>query len=493
MNRPPAGVRVMALVRWGLVAAAALAAVFSILSFAGVLGDDHGAGAGGLYYCPMHPSVVQDHAGECPICGMTLVPKPAGNVVPSTTMTPALAGGADGGAAARRGRYRCPMHPHRTSDDPNARCPDCGMKLEPWPDAATAEPAAAVAVAGLTPVQLAPERIQLIGMRTAVVKRQPRGGALRTVGLVAASERGLAQVTARFAGWIQKLPVSSTGERVRRGQVLATIYSPEVLQAQQELLVASGWGGGVAGEAGDAGGVAGEAGGLLAAARRRLELLGISPREIEDVLRAGKAGETVALRSPADGYVVVKNAVAGVALQPGTVLFEIADLSTVWVTAEVYEQDIARVHVGQRAFFQLGSYPGEDHRGKVQFVSPVFDQQTRTLQVRVELKNRFDRSGPRLRPGMSGTVYLDLPATTGLMVPAEAVVDTGESRYLFVAKAGGVFEPRSVTLGARAGDWIEVIGGVAEGETVVTTGNFLIDSESRLRAAVEARATGAAR
>jgi Cu(I)/Ag(I) efflux system membrane fusion protein len=434
--RAPAGVRTMSIVRWVLVIITALVATLSILSYAGVFSGGKPRPAAQLYYCPMHPSVVQDHPGECPICNMTLVPKPPGPVKPSGTMAPSA------------------------SESPSA-------------------------VPGLGPVDLTPERIQLIGMRTAAVKREALAGELRSVGVVAANERGLSQVTARFAGWIQKLSASTTGERVRRGQVLATVYSPDVLRAEQELLVAAGWGAGQAGGAAHRDREPTALAGLAANARRRLELLGISAQEIDDVLRTGKPAEAIAIRSPVDGFVVAKNAVAGVAIQPGTVLFEVADLSSVWVTADVYEIDVSRVHVGQRARLALAAYPGESYTGKLQFVYPVLDGQSRTLKVRLEFKNRTDRNGPRLRPGMSGTVYLDLPATSGLMVPAEAVVDTGEMHYLFVAKEGGRFEPRLVKVGARAQGKVEIVSGVAEGEEVVTTGNFLVDSESRLRAAIE--------
>jgi RND family efflux transporter MFP subunit len=162
----------------------------------------------------------------------------------------------------------------------------------------------------------------------------------------------------------------------------------------------------------------------------------------------------------------------------------------VWVTADVYEQDISRIHVGQRARLELNAFPGETQTGKVQFVYPTLDPANRTLKVRLEFKNRFDRTGPRLRPGMYGTIHLDLPATTGLMVPADAVVDTGEMHYLFVAKEGGRFEPRTVKIGAHLKDRVEILSGVTEGETVVTTGNFLVDSESRLRAAIEGQTSG---
>jgi membrane fusion protein, copper/silver efflux system len=488
----PPGVRTMSIVRWMLVILTGLVASLSILSYAGVLSGGNSASAEQLYYCPMHPAVVQDRPGECPICSMTLVLKPKGKVKASATMKPAIAAG-DAAAPATGGKYYCPMHPERTSDDPNARCPNCGMKLEPRPAASksgkAAPPGPRADVPGLGPVDLTPERIQLIGMRTATVKREALGGELRTNGVVGANERGLAQITTRFAGWVQNLSVSTTGERVRRGQVLATIYSPDVLRAEQEMLVATGWNAGQPG--GSASHEAPALTSLAANARRRLELLGISAQEIDEVLRTGKPSEAVAIRSPVEGYVVAKNAVAGVALQAGTVLFEVADLSKVWVTADVYELDVSRVRVGQRARFELASYPGEVHTGKVQFVYPVLDGQSRTLKVRIELRNRSDRSGPRLRPGMYGTVYLDLPATTGLMVPAEAVVDTGEMHYLFVAKDGGHFEPRLVKVGARAQGKVEIASGISEGEKVVTTGNFLIDSESRLRAAIEGQGSPA--
>jgi Cu(I)/Ag(I) efflux system membrane fusion protein len=191
-----------------------------------------------------------------------------------------------------------------------------------------------------------------------------------------------------------------------------------------------------------------------------------------------------------DGYVVSKSAVAGLAIQPGTVLFEVADLTKVWLTADVYERDVPRVHVGQPARVELASYPGDSVTGKVQLIDPVLDADSRTLRVRVELENRFDGNGPRLRPGMYGTVYLKLPPTTALTVPAEAIVDTGETQYLFVVQPGGHFEPRLVKVAGRREDRVEIGGGVAEGETVVTTGNFLVDSESRLRAAIEGQTGG---
>jgi Cu(I)/Ag(I) efflux system membrane fusion protein len=355
----------------------------------------------------------------------------------------------------------------------------------------TAAPAAAgapaSAVPGLVPIEVSDERIQRIGVRTEKVIRQSLAGELRTAGVVEADERRMARVSPRFAGWIEELFVSETGQRVKRGQPLARIYSPEVLQAQQELLTALGWSAGPAAGTLPHHGETTPMAGMVADARRRLELLGISPSEIAAIEQSRKAQPAITLRSPVEGHIIGKNAVAGTTVSPGTSLFEVADLSSVWVVAEVYEGDLPRVRLGQPARFEASAHPGDSFRGKVKFVYPTVDATSRTLRVRLELRNRPGPDGLALRPGMFGEVALDLPATSGLMVPAEAVVDTGDVQYLFVTRPGGRFEPRRIKLGARRGDRIEVLDGVAEGESVVTTANFLIDSESRLRAAIERR------
>lgn len=431
---PPAGARAAAIVRWVLVAAVATAAAGSIASYRGIGHSPAAASkAATLFACPMHPRIVQDHPGECPICGMTLVPS-----------VHATAPG--------------------TGDEPGR-----------------------TGVPGLVPIDLGAERIQLGGIRTAPVTREALGGVLRATGVVAPSEGGLAQIIVRFAGWIGKLAVAETGQRVRRGQVLASIDSPDITRAEEELLLSHSWSAGpLPARERDALPAAPGASDLGASARRRLELFGISAAEIDEVLRNGKASDSVAVRSPVDGYVINKTAVAGMSVQPGSVLFDVADLSQVWVTAEIGELDIARVRIGQKARLALAAFPGETQTGSVQFIAPIVDTQSRTLRVRLVFKNRFDGSGPRLRPGMYGAVTIDVPAAaSGLAVPAEALVDTGQAQYVFVARPGGRFEPRAVTAGARRGDRVQVTSGLREGETVVTTGNFLVDSESRLRAAFE--------
>ena len=447
----PAGARAAALVRWllvlGLGAAAALSIAYAAASLrrsaSGGQHEQSAAGDGGgeaLWTCAMHPQIVRDRPGECPICGMTLVPKPK-------------------------------------ASPPDQR----------------GHAAAGAAPPGLAAVDLTPDRVQLIGMRTAVAERATLGDSLRAVAVLAPSERGLAQISVRFAGWVQTLAVAETGQRVRRGEVLATIYAPDVLRAEQELLTAAGW----AARAAPAPAPEVAAGGshadlhttslpdLAADARRRLELLGVAGQEIDALIARGKVDEAVPIRSPVAGFVTVKNVVPGAAIAPGAPLFEVADLSRVWALADVYEQDAARLHVGQKAALELSAYPGEQFAGRVQLIYPTLNPATRTLRVRVELANRAGPGGVKLRPGMYGNLALDLPTATGVVIPAEAVVDTGEHKYVFVTGRPGHFEPRLVETGVRVGEQVQIAKGLAAGEVVATDGNFLIDSESRLRAAVE--------
>jgi Cu(I)/Ag(I) efflux system membrane fusion protein len=441
----PRGTRAMAVVRWTLVAIMATAATASIASHYGWL--EHASGAGESegpesYRCPMHPAVVQDHPGQCPVCDMSLVPAKNG---PATAPTQQAAGETQ----------------------------------------ASAEPGPMPAPAGLVPIDLSPERVQLVGMRTAQVKRSKLVPELRATGYVTARESGLAQVHARFAGWIETLPVSETGQRVTRGQVLATVYSQELLAAQQDLLNALKWSSSAhAGSEGTGSGQLG-AGRLADDARRRLQLLGISEADIDEVVHSGKPKNALSIRAPITGYVTRKTAVLGLYVEPGTELFELADLSLVWVMVDIHEQEIPGVRRGAHARFTLSALPTKSFAGRVQLVYPSLDTGTRTLRLRLELQN----PGLALRPGMVGDAVVEVPATEGLVVPAEAIVDTGTAQYLFVARGGGRFEPRKIRLGTRAGEQVQVLEGVREGETIVTTANFLLDSKSRLQASIGGAST----
>ncbi|HSB18880.1 MAG TPA: efflux RND transporter periplasmic adaptor subunit [Anaeromyxobacteraceae bacterium] len=466
---PPPGVRTMAAVRWGLVALMALAAGGAWVYWSG-LRERPAQAAAVAWQCPMHPAVLQDRPGDCPICGMSLV-----QVQPGARRKAAAAPA----AATGPGKYWCPMHPEVHSDDPEARCEKCGgMKLVPR-DAAAPAGGEARSVPGLVPVDIGAERIQLMGIRTARVVRESLSPQLRTVGFVSANESTLAIITARFTGWVEELKVAQSGQKVARGQVLASVYSPELTTAQQVYVNAMRWTRDPGAGAAPGGAVGGN---LDQDARRRLELLGVAPQDVAEIARTGKPLPSTPIRSPVSGYVARRGALPGLYFTPGTELFQIADLSSVWVIADVYEYDMSRVKVGQRATLSLGAYPGERFAGRVQFIYPAVNPESRTLQARMEFRN----PGLKLRPGMYGDVVVELDAADALAVPTEAIVDTGETQYVFVTRAGGRFEPRRVRIGARAEGKVQVLEGLAAGETVVTTANFLVDSESRLRAAVEA-------
>ncbi len=250
-----------------------------------------------------------------------------------------------------------------------------------------------------------------------------------------------------------------------KGQPLAALYSDELLLLQRELLQARQWGGDTAGPV-----------------RERLRLLGIAPADIAALEASGEPQHALTLHSPVSGHVTALAVAQGDRVEPARELFEVTDLSRVWVMAEVYERDIAQVRKGLPVQLRLDAYPGELFAGRIDFVYPTLNSQTRTLPIRVAFAN----PDGRLKPGLFGTVEVELPSSEGLTVPAEAVIDTGEHRYVFVEVKPGRFEPRAVQVGARAGGQVQVLSGLTEGERVAASGNFFIDSESRLRASVTA-------
>jgi Cu(I)/Ag(I) efflux system membrane fusion protein len=372
------------------------------------------------------------------------------------------------------------MHPEFVTTDPKARCPECGMKLVPREPAAGARGGAAGGgLPGLAPVELAVDRIQLSGMRTAIAARENLAPTIRTAGFVTADENRLVSVTSRVTGWIESLGRGETGQLVRKGEVLATLYSPELVNAQQVFLNALRWSEAPVLQQRPSGVTD-----LERDARARLEVLGVSPQDIDAVVRAGKPLQNMNVRAPARGHIIRRTALQGLYVGQGTELFQIADLTTVWVLADVYEREIARVKVGQKAVFETSAWPGVRFEGRVTFLYPALNTGTRTLQARLEFRN----ADLRLRPGMYGDVSLDLGAVEAVTIPREAVVDTGDVQYVFVSKAGGRFEPRRVVPGWSGGDKVAILEGLAEGEHVVTTATFLLDSESRLRAAIEGSA-----
>ena len=376
-------------------------------------------------------------------------------------------------AAAGRVVWSCPMHPTVVSDHPGD-CPICGMRLERRELATPVATTAAGGVAGLAPVAITPERIQMIGVRTAVVGRSAGGARLELAGSVSPIEGSVTRVQLRVAGWIEKLDVQQTGERVRAGAPLVTLYSPELFQSEQEFLIALG-------DRDSMPGMVVHADDAAASARQRLHLLGVPDGEIARLERVRTPQSRITLRSPAGGTVLERAVDVGQYVTADTPLVTISDLSRVWVLADLYELDLARVKVGDPASFEADGLPGRRFQGRIEFASPTVSPSTRTVQLRLTLA---DPDGA-LRPGLYGRVIVTPRAAAVLRVPEEAVVATGDEDYVFLARAGGRFEPRRVTVRRLDDAYEQVLDGLAEGDTVVTSASFLIDSESRMRAAIE--------
>ena len=426
---------------------------------------------GDEYFCPMHPQIVRDKPGECPVCGMKLEKRlPPG-------ATPAAGGSSPG--ERRILYYRHPMDPSAHSDKPAKD--DMGMDCIPvYADDAQG----ASSVPGRAAVTIAPERAQLLGIRSEPVTAGVSGGTLRTVGRVAVDERRREVVQTKFEGYVEKLYVNFTGEPVRRGQPLLAIYSPELVAAQKEYLVALG----AQQRLGQSGvpGVAKGGSELAEAARQRLRSLDVSPEEIASLERTGTSRRTITLRSPVSGLVVEKMAFEGMKVSTADRLYVIADLSRVWILAEVYEKDLAAVRVGLPARVARPDQPGHEWRGIVSFVSPTVKPETRTVEARVELGN----ADGLLKPDMFADVYLEGASSPVLTVPESAVVQTGERTLVFLDKGRGHYEPREVSIGERVPGGYRVATGLVAGERVVVSANFLLDSESSIRSAIARARSG---
>ena len=345
------------------------------------------------------------------------------------------------------------------------------------PPAAAKQEAAAPAEAPT--VEIPPDKQQLMGVRTIVVAPRQISKTIRTVGRVEYDERKLATVTMKFEGWIEKLYADYTGKQVRKGDPLADVYSPELLATQQELLNALRWARS-SGEVKD--GVVGnmlsrDADAIIEAARQRLRLWDVSDEQIKAIEETGKTVRALTIHSPVDGTVIQKYAVLGLRVMPGEKLFDIADLSTVWITADVYEQELPLIMAGETARVSLSSLPGRELSAKIEFINPTLAGDTRTVKVRLTLPN----PGGRLRPQMFTNVEIKAGLGRRLAVPDDAVLDTGVRQIVYVDKGEGMFEPREVKLGLRAEGYREVLSGLKAGEKVARSATFLIDSEAQLK------------
>ncbi len=416
-----------------------------------------------LYQCPMHPSVTSDHPGDCPICGMKLV------AVESAAPDKSAKTG-----ERKIAFYRAPMDPKQTSPVP--RQDEMGMDyVAVYEDEMQG---GGSAVPGMAAVTIDPARQQLIGLRTAPVTKGAVAATWRTPARVQVDPTRVRQINVKVDGFVEKIYVDFVGQSVRKGRPLFSIYSPSLLAAQNEYLLALQ----TAESLAKGGPLSEDGAALVAAARRRLELWDVPASEIERLARTRKSEKSLTMVSPISGVVTAKNVVQGARVNPGEAPYEVTDLGMVWVMADAYESDLARIRVGMKASLTLPAYPDRSFSGKVAFIDPLLDPKTRTTKVHLHFAN----PAGELKPEMFGEATLQGTEKPGLRIPSDAVLRAGTKDVVFLVRGDGKFEPQVVGLGAKNGDDVEVKSGLSEGQQVVTRANFLIDSESQLRASLQA-------
>jgi Cu(I)/Ag(I) efflux system membrane fusion protein/cobalt-zinc-cadmium efflux system membrane fusion protein len=434
----------------------------------------------------MHPQVVLEEPGNCPICGMELVPLKTGTMTAATTtsalesaegepssMTADIPPVKDAQENSKKILYwRAPMDPTYISDKPGKS--PMGMDLIPvyeGEDDLTGGPT----------VVIDPVTVQNIGVRTALVEKRDLYRAIRTVGHLDYNEQKLYRVNVKFSGWIEKLYVDKTGQPVRKGQPMLEIYSPELVTTQEEYLLALNNAKKLSQSPYTE--ISEGSRSLLESTRRRLLYWDITDKQIKNLEEKGIISKTMTLFSPVDGIVISKTAEQGMRIMSGMDLFRIADLSTIWVYASIYEYEVPWIKEGQKVEMDLPYIPGEVFIGKVDYIYPYLNQKTRDVKVRLV----FPNPGLRLKPEMYANIQINSKlGDEQLAVPDEAVIHSGKRNMVFVAKGAGKFEPREVVLGPEAeGGYYQVVAGLRPGEEVVTSAQFLLDSESRLKEAIQ--------
>ncbi len=342
---------------------------------------------------------------------------------------------------------------------------------------APAAPSESKAPEEIPAVEITPEKQQLIGVKTVPAAVRPLRKVIKTVGRIEYDERKLRTVNTKVEGWIEKLHIDYTGRYVRQGEPMAELYSPELLATQEEYISIIKW----RKEQGTATGtgvmLSKDADALIEAAKKRLQRLDISDAQIRELEQTGKARRTLTIYSPANGYVVQKMALQGMRVMPGEKLFDVADLSTVWVLADIYEYELSSIRVGETASISLSYIPGKEFKSKIDYVYPTLSGETRTARVRFTIPN----PDGRLKPQMYASVEVKISLGSKLAIPDDAVIDTGARQIVYVDKGDGYFEPREVMLGVRAEGYREVLMGLKAGEKVAASAAFLVDSEAQLK------------
>lgn len=440
-----------------LVTAALVAGGFHLAGFqvphkvAEQIDPDHDhEGETGLWTCGMHPMVITKEPGLCPICNMELIPK---------RDTPE----AKGSSEREIVYWRAPMDPMEIYNAPGKS--KMGMDLAPvYQDE----------IIGGVAISIDPVTVQNMGLRTQIAKISPLVSTIRTYGHITPDETRTTEISPKVNGWIETLYVDYTGSQVQKGAPLLEIYSPELLSAQEEYLS-------LFRRLGSRGSIRENE--MLESARLRLQYFDVGMEEIKALEKSGKVKKTVLIRSPFTGVVTFKSAVQGSFVKSGTKLFTIADLSKIWVEAHIYEYELDRIKTGQDVTMVLPYLPSEKYEGKVTFIYPYLQPKTRDIIIRLE----FENPDLKLKPEMYGDVMIHTKARgEGLAVPAESIIRSGERNLVFVTRETGKFTPRVVKLGRYLDDnRIHILEGLAPGDRVVTSGQFLLDSESKLQEAIK--------